>query len=524
MVVRAIIKPSLYHDSVTLMNVARELRAMEGVDDAALVMGTEANKGLLAQADLLVPKAQTAKSDDLIVVVKGEEKAVDGAVQLADELLAKGLSKAVEVGVHRPRSLRGALLSRTGAKMAVISVAGQYAVAEAWQALEMGSHVLLFSDNVSLEDEIALKRYAVDHDLLMMGPGAGTAIINGVGLGFANALSRGPVGLLSAAGTGLQEVSSLLEQQGIGLSQGIGLGGRDLSDEVGGLMMFHAMEALQNDPETEVLIAISKLPSKKIANQVETRLKAGAKPAVVMFMGGEEDGETAMKVGAQLFRAGTLHETSLIAAALVKGQDPGKALKEQAEKLRALEERARSLRGSLTAGQKYLRGLFSGGTLCDEAVLIWSRRGFTIWSNRPRSPIDRLENLHESRAHCALDLGEEEFTLGRPHPMIDHDLRLRRLHSEAQDPTVAVIQLDVVLGYGAHPDPAGEIGPAIAEAKHVAKARGDELIVVASITGTDSDPQNRSRQQSILEQHGALVFESNAMASVFTAQIVDPEA
>jgi FdrA protein len=174
--------------------------------------------------------------------------------------------------------------------------------------------------------------------------------------------------------------------------------------------------------------------------------------------------------------------------------------------------------------QKYLRGLFSGGTLCDEAVLIWTRRGFTIWSNRPRSPKNRLEKLHQSRAHCALDLGEEEFTLGRPHPMIDHDLRLRRLLSEAQDPTVAVLQLDVVLGYGAHPDPAGEIGPAIAEAKRIAKVRGDELIVVASITGTDADPQNRSQQRSILEEHGTLVFESNALASVFTAQLVDPEA
>lgn len=521
MIVRAITKPSLYHDSVTLMNIARELRALQGVDDAALVMGTEANKELLAQAELLVSTVQFAGSDDLIIVVKGMDEAVESALQVADELLVKGIVETEEKKAQRPRSLRGALLARAGVKVAVISVAGQYAAAEAWQALEIGSHVLLFSDNVSLADEIELKRYAVDHDLLMMGPGAGTAIINGVGLGFANALPRGPVGLLSAAGTGLQEVSSLLAQQGIGLSQGIGLGGRDLSNEVGGLMMFHALDALQQDPETEILIAVSKLPSKKIAKKVEAKLGAGTKPAVVMFMGDDEDGDREIGKGANLHHARTLHEASLIAAALVRGQDPGKALEGQAHKAQELEEKARALRITLSPEQKYLRGLFSGGTLCDEAVLLWSRRGFNIWSNRPRSPKYRLENLHQSQAHCALDLGEEEFTLGRPHPMIDHDLRLRRLLREAQDPTVAVIQLDVVLGFGVHPDPASEIGPAIAEGKRIAKTRGDELIVVASITGTDADPQNRSRQQSILEEHGAIVLESNAMVSRYSAQIAD---
>ncbi len=520
MAVRAVIKPSLYHDSVTLMSVARDLRAIPGVDDAALVMGTEANKGLLSQAGLLSPEVKSASSDDLIVVVKGDSASAGRAFELAEELLAHGSMPRTEAVEQRPRSVRGAIRSQGGANVAVISVAGQYAADEAWQALEQGSHVLLFSDNVSAEDEIKLKRYAVEQNLLMMGPGAGTAIINGAGLGFANAVPRGPVGILSAAGTGLQEVSSLLAQQGIGISQGIGLGGRDLSDEVGGLMMFHALDALQRDPETKVLIAISKLPSAEVARKVENALEAGSIPAVVMFMGGDEGSISETKVTGNVRRAGTLHEASLIAAALAKGKDPAKSLAKHSVKVRDLQKKAQALRSGLNPGQKYLRGLFSGGTLCDESVLIWSKRVSEVWSNRPRSPEYRLTDVHKSREHSALDLGEEEFTVGRPHPMIDQDLRLRRLASEARDAAVAVIQLDVVIGYGAHPDPGGELGPVIAECIRSAKEHDRELIVITSVTGTESDPQKLSRQQSILEESGATVLGSNAMAAELAALIV----
>lgn len=517
------IKLSLYHDSVTLMNIARELRAISGIEDAALVMGTDANKGLLSQAGLLASQVESASPDDLIVVVKGESASADRAFELAEELLSQGLVRESQSVEHRPQSVRGAIRSQGGPHVTVISVAGQYAADEAWQALEQGSHVLLFSDNVSLSDEIKLKRYAVDHGLLLMGPGAGTAIINGIGLGFANAVPRSSVGILSAAGTGLQEVSSLLAQQGIGVSQGIGLGGRDLSDEVGGLMMFHALEALQCDPETKVLIAISKLPSAKIARKVESQLETGDKPVVVMFMGGDESAASKAKAGGKVHRAGSLHETSLIAAALVAGKDPAKALAQHAGKVRDLEKKAQTLRIGLNPGQKYVRGLFSGGTLCDESVLIWSRRVSEVWSNRPRSPEYKLPDVHQSRGHCALDLGEEEFTVGRPHPMIDHDLRLRRLMSEAQDPAVAVIQLDVVLGFGAHPDPGGELSPAIAQCIRSAKEHDRELIVVVSVTGTESDPQKLSQQQSKLEDSGAVVIESNAMAAELAALIVGEE-
>jgi succinyl-CoA synthetase alpha subunit len=518
--VRAVIKLSLYHDSVTLMNIARELRAVPGIDDAALVMGTDANKGLLSQADLLTPEAKSASSDDLVIVVKGDETSVDRALELGEGLLARGLIRKAEISEHVPKSIRGAIRFMGSPSVSVISVAGQYAADEAWQALAQGSHVLLFSDNVSLRDEIELKSYAVDNGLLLMGPGAGTAIINGVGLGFANHVPRGPVGILSAAGTGLQEVSTLLAREGSGVSQGIGLGGRDLSDEVGGLMMFHVLEALQRDPQTEVLVAISKLPSAEIAARVEGELAAGEKPAVVMFMGGDETAKAGAKTKGNLYRAGTLHEASLIAAALSERKSPAAAHKKYARKVGDTQKKAQAMRSKSNSGQKYLRGLFSGGTLCDETILIWSKHVSPIWSNRPRSPEFNLPDVHKSREHCALDLGEEEFTIGRPHPMIDQDLRLRRILSEAADPEVAVIQLDVVLGYGAHHDPASELAAVIIESIRSAKDQGRELHVVASVTGTESDPQSLSRQQSILSEAGATVVESNAMAAHLAALIV----
>jgi FdrA protein len=518
--VRAVIKLSLYHDSVTLMNIARELRAVPGIDDAALVMGTDANKSLLSQAGLFPSQAESARSEDLIVVAKGDDAALDGAIELAEDLLAKGLARKAGTAEHIPQSLRGAIRSAGSPSICVVSIAGRYAADEAWQALEQGSHVLLFSDNVSLSDEIRLKRLAIDRGLLLMGPGAGTAIINGVGLGFANDVPRGNVGILSAAGTGLQEVSALLAQDGIGVSQAIGLGGRDLSDEVGGLMMFHALDALQRDPETKVLIAISKLPSPKIAAKVEDVLQAGNKPAVVMFMGGDEAATSKITKTTKVYRAGTLHEASLIAAALSRGKSPKTALSKHAKALQELKKKARAMRGTMGSGQKYLRGLFSGGTLCDESVLIWSKHVSPVWSNRPRSPKHKLPDVHVSRGHCALDLGEEEFTVGRPHPMIDLDLRMRRIVSEARDAEVSLIQLDVVLGYGAHPDPASELAPVINECIRSAKDQGRELVMVVSVTGTETDPQQLSRQQSILAEAGAVVMESNATAAEFAALIV----
>lgn len=521
MAIRCIVKVSQYFDSVTLMTVAREIRGLPGVEDAALLIGTEANKGLLTQANLFAPEAEEATANDLILVIKGTEESLDIALNKAEKLLANKARQEIPSGEQRPRTVRGAVRSHPDANLAVISVPGQFAAAEAWAVLRQGLHVLLFSDNVPLADEVALKRYAVDHDLLMMGPGAGTAIINGVALGFANAVPRGPVGIVSAAGTGLQEVSSLLARQGVGISQAIGVGGRDLSDEVGGMMMLHALVALQADPETEVIIAISKQPSLIVAEKVLAKLKGGDKPTVISFMGDGFVPSPSLQIdNGDIYPAYTLQEAAMAAATLAGDGDLATVKSHLEQKKLDLQNQAQDLRILLKPEQKYLRGLFSGGTLCQEAMRIWGEQIGPIWSNRPFKPEYTLTDSNSSFEHCAMDLGDEEFTIGRPHPMIDNELRIHRLLQEARDSTVAAIQMDVVLGYGAHPDPASELGPAIERAQQIAQEGKKELIILLSITGTDADLQNLSHQYSAFKRSGAIVLESNAAASYLAAMAV----
>jgi len=508
-----------YHDSITLMQVARETMQLPGVQDAALVMATDANKALLQAAGLGSADLTAAGPNDLAIVVKADgagsaERALTVALRL---LTVKPAPQSGPAG--EPRSLRGASRLDSQANIAVISVAGQYAAAEAWEALRLGLHVLLFSDNVSLDDEIALKKYAVEHGLLLMGPGCGTAILNGVALGFANVVPRGPVGIVAAAGTGLQEVSTLLAKLGVGVSQAIGTGGRDLSDSVGGMTMLQGLRALQQDAQTAVLLLISKPPSPQVAALVLQRVKDSDKPTVVCFLGSAESPIRA----AGAISARTLEEAAYRAAAAVPGYaGPGadEVLVADASRLRA---QAAELRQDLLPEQKYLRGLFSGGTLAAEALVVWTDILGNVYSNVAVEPRFRIRGGGHCGGHCALDLGEEEFTVGRPHPMIDNDLRIRRLLQEAEDPEAAVVVLDVVLGYGAHPDPAGELGPAIERARQAAAANGRKLAVVTSVTGTRDDPQGLDRQVATLQAAGAIVCNCNAAAALLAAAMVSPQ-
>jgi len=514
-------KESQYYDSVTLMTVARKIKSISGIEDAALVMGTKANKDLLKEAKLFSPELEEATSNDLIIVVMGDEPNASKAIVQAEDFLTRRTIQAKPFGEHQPRTLRSAVRMGQESNLALISLPGQYAVAEAWDALHYGLHVLLFSNNIPLADEIALKRYAVDHNLLMMGPGAGTAIINGVALGFGNALPRGPVGVVSAAGTGLQEVSTLLAKQGVGISHGIGVGGRDLSDEVDAMMMIQAIEALQVDQGTEVIVAISKYPSSNVTKKVFSKLEAGTKPSVVIFMGESIAPIPNQHLGrGMIIFANTLQEAAMKAATLATGGDLTVVDEQLDQQLIDLQSQAYKLASLLKPGQRYLRGLFSGGTLCEEAMRIWFDRIQPVWSNVPLKDEWKLHDSKRSHEHCAWDLGAEEFTLGRPHPMIDHDLRISRLLEEANDHSVAVIQMDVVLGYGAHPNPASELGPAIEKAKRIADQNERSLIILLSITGTDDDPQNLNHQQDAFERAGATVLESNAAASWLAAMIV----
>lgn len=499
------------------MQIARELSGRPGVVDAAVVMATPANKSLLADAGLLVPEIEAARPDDLLVVVRAEtDAAAEQALEAAGQRLAQRAVAGRGGPAFRSRTIRGAASGIPQASLALISVAGPYAAAEAWESLRSGLHVMLFSDNVPLEDEIALKRYALEHELLMMGPGCGSAIVDGAALGFANVVPTGPVGIVAASGTGLQETSTLLAKEGIGLSQAIGTGGRDLHEAVGGMMMRASIGRLRADARTEVLLLVSKPPAPAVVEQVVGEIEPWERPVVVCFLGGDP---AAVEAGGGT-PARTLQEAAYLAAALVRGEDPSTVAQRIARERADLGDQAQELRRRLKPGQRFLRGLFSGGSLANEALVVWQETVGDVRSNVPLALSLALPDPTQSQGHCAIDLGEAAFTVGRPHPMIDHDLRVRRLMQEAADPEVAVVVLDVVLGYGAHPDPAGELARAIYRARRLAAGGGRDLLVVASVTGTAGDPQGLERQTRTLERAGAIVASCNAAAARLAGMIV----
>jgi len=499
-----------YHDSVVLMLSAKELKKQPGVIDAAYMMGTEVNKDLLDQGGLLGDDAKTAQANDLIIAIKSSSKQLD-ILDLAEGLLSTQIPKD-QVRSEKTDTLRSVIRLHPDANMAVISIAGAYAAREAREAIIGGLHVLLFSDNVSLADEIDLKKLAVQRGLLLMGPGAGTAIINGLGLGFANQVPRGGIGIVSAAGTGLQEVSTLLAKKGLGVSQAIGTGGRDLSKAVGGLMFFAAIDALQSDADTKLIVLISKPPDGQIVKKLAAKIEGSQKPIVLCLLGAEPP----TNLGGNLHFTRTLEECALVAEALYTAAeiDMGRLLEVEDG---ALLQKYASLEKTLSPDKKYIRALYSGGTLCYEAQVIWrDALSEAVYSNAPINKAYLLEDSSLCQGHCALDLGEEEFTVGRPHPMIDNELRIQRMTREAEDPQTAILLFDLVLGYGAHPNPAEEIGEAIR------KIRIDHpcIIWISSVTGTEDDPQNLTNSIDDLEKAGVIVCRSNAQAARLAADLV----
>ena len=489
--------PNLYRDSVSLMQLSASLGNLPGVEQASAVMATPANLDLLREAGLM-DGSVAASPNDLLVAVRGKSTA---SLEAALEAALAALDKPPEQHAGGPaaqplRSLQMAFAQVPDANLALISVPGEYAAAEAAKALHLGLNVMLFSDNVALADEIALKREARGRDLLVMGPDCGTAIVDGVSLGFANAVRRGAIGVVGASGTGTQQVTCLVHRRGAGISQAIGTGGRDLHAEVGGITMLAGLQRLARDRDTRVIVLISKPPAPAVAKQVLDAARRASKPVVVNFVGSRE-----RVTGRNLFPARTLEEAALAAVVLSKGRKPGRGAL-SAPKPPAMKFKAK---------QRYIRGLYSGGTFCYEACALLG----DAWSNAPLDPSRKVKDVWKSREHTVIDLGDDVFTRGRPHPMIDHRLRNERLLEEAADPEVAVILFDVVLGYGAHPDPAAEMVPALARARK----RNRSLAFVASVCGTDEDPQGLARQEAALRAAGVLLTESNARAVMLAAAI-----
>jgi FdrA protein len=457
-----------YHDSVTLMRVSRLLSERPGVAGAMVAMGTELNREMFGRMGFEVPGE--AGPDDLVVAIRVEDGGLDEAREALDGLLREASrppSGAGVLGAPVPARTTGSAAARTDATVALLSVPGPQVFPEAMDALEAGLNVMIFSDNVPLAQEITLKEAAARRGLIVMGPDCGTAVIGGAGLGFANAVRPGPVGVVAASGTGAQQLMCLLDAAGTGVSHVLGVGGRDLSPEVSGRSALSALAALDADPGTELIVLVSKPPAPQVLDLIREAARRMDTPV--------------------LFALPVPGENDLTRAA-------GEALRALG---RAVPEwpRWRSSRRPVRAGGLALRGLFAGGTLRDEAEMIAR---------------DRLGwELLEARGHRFTDFGDDAYTRGRAHPMIDPTLRLEALRAEAADPACGVLLLDVVLGHGAEPDPAALLAPAVAEA---VKER-PELAVVVSLCGTPADPQDRDGQAAALCDAGADVFASNAEAA-----------
>ncbi len=490
---RTLVKKNTYIDSVSLMSISTKANALPGVTNAVAAMATPMNKAILTEQELISPEIEDATPGDLVLIVvtdveESADDALEGLIALLDRKPAADTGDSVTY-----HTVVSAAEARTQANMAVISVNGAFAAREAHAALDSGLNVLLFSDNVDLDDEIALKKKAHGKGLLMMGPDCGTAILNGVSLCFANEVRRGRIGIVGASGTGSQEMSVRIHDFGAGVSQLIGTGGRDLSREVGGIMMLDGIEALDADPGTEVIVVISKPPAAEVAAKVLDRLAASDKPSVACFLGAGED------IAAEAEKRGIVFSNRTKPAALEAVKLTG--VREEDLDLHSLNwPLIEEIRGKLTPEQKYIRALYCGGTICDEAMFLAMEKYDDVYSNIRKEAEFKLGGSDASRAHTFLDFGEDEFTNGKPHPMIDPSNRIARFLEEAKDPEVGCIVLDFVLGYGSNPDPVGVMMPAFKAAKEQAASEGRHLEILAYILGTDADSQGLHEQVAKLAE------------------------
>ena len=477
------VRRGFYLDSVALMRFSRTIAELEGVDEAALMMGTPANHQIMSDARLLNDEGRAAEGGDLVIGIRAkDQKSADRALSESRAMLDQPTANGADAAAWHPRTLRAALKLEPDANLALISVPGDFAVAEARKAIRRGLHTMIFSDNVDIGDEVALKQEAKELGLLVMGPDCGTAIINGIPLAFANKVTRGSIGIVGASGTGTQEVSCLVSQYGGGISHAIGVGGRDLTPEVDAISTLMAIDALDEDVATEHIVLVSKPPEPSVAAKVLDRIAKSKKPATVCFIGADEG---PMPVNAT--QAFTLKEAARSALALGDDDD-------DVAEIHVPSHRTR------------VEGLFSGGTLCAEAQLIFRAADEAVASNAPVPGVPVPGK--NSSEHLMLDLGADEYTRGKPHPMIDPSVRDEIMIDALKNEEVGVILADVVIGFGAHEDPAGHFINVLQE--HLTK---DGPAIVASVTGTEEDPQVRSGQMSKLEAAGVHVAPTNADAA-----------
>lgn len=507
-----VIRKNQYYDSVFLMGISKRISDESGIQQNAVLMGSETNKGLLASIGIRDAKIDSAQPNDLIVAVTADtSQIVSDVLNKLDEYLLGGVQIAT---TSNPHSLEEGLVQKPDANLAVISVPGEYATREARKALEAGLNVFLFSDNVSIKDELELKQFAAEKKLLVMGPDCGTSLIGGVGIGFANVVRIGSIGAIGAAGTGLQEFTSQVHNAGFGISHGIGTGGHDLSDQIGGLTTFAALDALEADPATKVIAIISKPPGVKTLARLMERFKSCTKPVIGCFLGADAE---PLKINTHFQYASTIDDAVRLSVKSARGESISNEAIFTPEELEWMSRE----KAAWAAEQKYLRGVFAGGTFCYQSQQIFRDANIVVHSNAPLESKNKLQDSNRSIENTLVDMGSDEYTLGKPHPMIDGALRKQRILSEARDPQTAILFLDFILGYNASMDPVGELIEAILEAKQIAQKRGGHLTLVASICGTDGDPQDLNLQIKLLKDAGVIVFHSNARAATYCAALLN---
>jgi len=504
--IKAKVLQGVYADSMTLMALSTKINELPGVDRAMIGMGTDMNKEVIREAGMMTPEVEAATTSDMIQIIRAENE--EEASRLLDQIEEIRLSdREAKAGETTYSNINQAVESQDNSSLVVISVPGQYAADEARKALELGKNVMIFSDNVAVEDELSLKQYAHEKGLLVMGPDCGTAIINGTGLCFANEVNRGPIGIVAASGTGAQELSTQIDHMGSGISQLVGVGGRDLSEEIGGIMMLDGMNMLAGDSNTEVIVLLSKPPADSVAEKVLAAAKNINKPVVICFIGDEHSQDEANLT----FTHNTL-QAAQVAVEKATGNKPE-------VKPRSFD--VANLGDGRQEQQRFVRGLFCGGTICDEVFYVLKGRLDNVFSNVAKNQSDVLPVGEKSHDHSMIDLGSDEFTRGRPHPMIDPTIRNGRIVEESRDPEVAAILLDFVLGYGSHEDPVGASVSAIEEAKNIAQESGRKLEFFAYVLGTDKDPQNKEEQIAKLKNLGVHTVDSVVDLGVAALEFVE---
>jgi succinyl-CoA synthetase alpha subunit len=506
-----VIRKNQYYDSVFLMSVNRRISEVAGVQQTAVLMGSPANKQLLGDIRIQDKQIEAAQPNDLIVAVIAESPAiVENVLGRLDEWLEGIQLNAPALSV---RTFEEGLSQKPNANLAVISVPGEYAAREAKKALDAGLNVFLFSDNVSIADELDLKHFAAKQGLLVMGPDCGTSLIGGVGIGFANVVRKGTIGVIGVAGTGLQEFTSQVHNAGSGISHAIGTGSHDLSEKIAGLTTLAALAALEADQQTRVIAIISKPPATSILAALLEQISTCKKPVVGCFLGVD----MALLTGKpNLQPAHTIDDAVRIAIACSTSQKVLPAEDLSPDDLAAIQEEKKGW----SSEQKYLRGILAGGTFCYQSQQILREAGISVHSNSPLDKKYLLSHPDQSHEHTIVDMGDDLYMIGKPHPMIDGTMRKRRILAECRDPQVALLYLDFILGYNASMDPVGELVDAIREAKRIAGQRGGALTVVASVCGTEGDPQDLNLQIKMLQEAGVLVFRSNALASVACCELL----